>query len=691
MRQEYGGSTLEMKKILVILIAIIGVGIQTNNCFAGTYYASLKSDTLYIGNSFIERKFLWNGGNLITYSVEDKLNGKTWINKNRRADLYFPNQNSSAINARWNMEEVISDIVANHIEVSVEYELDQLKVKKVFRIYETSPAIATDIYLKGKAYGTWEINSNLEEDNVKNILFQQNEIPVLDQISLDGKHWKLDAVEFLDYSDYNNTLVKPYSGLSYHENAYKGNLLFFQDIESQSGLFFLKESACSRAQLSYPGADFITNFGNIKVIGLGVKTSDLSEAEWVKAYGSVVGVYTGGEKEKLISLRLYQKNLRLLDTNYNEFLMMNTWGDRASISRLSEDFCIHQIEACAKMGVTHFQLDYGWQQGQDAGGYLNVYKKNPDFWTPSKKLFPNGLDPVIKKGNELGVKVCLYMNPSLQKDNEDWEKDANSIINMYKEHGVCAFKVDGQKMITKIAETRTRKMFEKIQKETDGNMFLNLDVTAGIRGGYFMYNEYGNIFVENRYTEWGNYYPYWTLRNLWMLSKYYPAERLQMEFMNKWKNQDKYPQGDLFAPKNYSFDYLFATTMASQSLAWMDVADLPEETLAATGKLIKKFRTVRHDFHNGVILPVGNEPSGKSWTGFQSIGDDGKGYLLIFREANPDDKGLVKVYLEPGSKINLTPVLGDGAKMRQKITENGFLAVTLPKENSFVLYQYDIE
>lgn len=70
-----------------------------------------------------------------------------------------------------------------------------------------------------------------------------------------------------------------------------------------------------------------------------------------------------------------------------------------------------------------------------------------------------------------------------------------------------------------------------------------------------MFNEYGNVFLENRYTDWQNYYPYWTLRNLWMLSKYVPAERLQIEFLNKWRNAGKYA-GDRFAPANYGFGYL---------------------------------------------------------------------------------------------------------------------------------------
>ena len=33
-----------------------------------TYYCQQEGDTLIIGNDQIERKFIWNGGNLMTYS-----------------------------------------------------------------------------------------------------------------------------------------------------------------------------------------------------------------------------------------------------------------------------------------------------------------------------------------------------------------------------------------------------------------------------------------------------------------------------------------------------------------------------------------------------------------------------------------------------------------------------------------------
>lgn len=679
-----------MKRIIFILLTIFLVEEGAFCASITNAYATLEADTLCIGNNLIERKFLWNKGNLITISLADKLSGQVWINQNRVPDFFIPQQNQQSSNSTWKSDQVESPITPIHTEVTVEYTIDRLRVRKVYRVYPDCPAIACDIYLKGEAKGSWVIQrknlADLKNIESRNVLSQQDEIPVLDQISLQGNHWHIHAVEFFDISDYYNTLVRPYDGLSYHENTCRGNLLFFQNMECDRGLFFLKEAPCSGVQLSYPGADFITKFGQVKVIGLGLTASDLQSEEWIRAYSSVAGVYNGGEEERLTALQTYQKKARKLVPNRDEMVLMNTWGDRGKLSRLTENFCIRQIEACAKLGITHFQLDDGWQQGRDVGTYQYVYK-NPDFWKPNKILFPNGLGPIVQKGKELGVEVCLYLNPSLQNDNEDWEKDANSIIYLYKTYGIRTFKIDGQMMPNKIAEIRTRKMYDKIIEETDGNAFFNLDITAGLRGGYFLYNEFGNLFVENRYTEWGNYYPFRTLRNLWMLSRYVPAEKLLMEFPNKWKNQDKYGD-DPFAPANYSFDYLFATTMAAQPLAWMDVADLPEEAFV-TQKLIKKYNDIQHEFHQGIILPIGNEPSGKSWTGFQSIREK-QGYILVFREKNPDSTMNLKLYLKAGTTVTFTPLSGQGKKMTQQIPKAGTVRIDLPEENSFVLYRYNV-
>ena len=229
-------------------------------------------------------------------------------------------------------------------------------------------------------------------------------------------------------------------------------------------------------------------------------------------------------------------------------------------------------------------------------------------------------------------------------------------------------------------------MFDKVLQVTNNQAIFNLDVTAGKRGGYFYFNEYGNIFLENRYTDWQNYYPYWTLRNLWMLSKYVPAEKLQIEFLNKWRNTEKYEE-DLFAPANYSFEYLFASTMAAQPLAWLEASNLPEDAYDIQ-PVVKRYKEVSHDFHQGTILPVGEEPSGRSWTGFQSITSEGEGYLLIFREKTLDEKEELCTWLPEGERVKLVPVLGVGKAMEVMAGRDGRIEVTLPQSNSYVLYKY---
>ena len=225
-------------------------------------------------------------------------------------------------------------------------------------------------------------------------------------------------------------------------------------------------------------------------------------------------------------------------------------------------------------------------------------------------------------------------------------------------------------------------------KETAEEVIFNLDATASRRGGYHMFNEYGNIFLENRYTDWQNYYPYWTLRNLWMLSKYVPAEKLQIEFLNKWRNTDKY-KGEVFAPENYSFEYLFATTLAGQPLAWMEGTNLPEEafTLREHTEAYKKFQ---HDMHSGTILPIGDEPSGRSWTGFQSLKKD-RGYLIVYRENHPEGTTEVETWLPEGVTVRCIPLMGHGKAMTAVTGKKGRLEISLPSINDYVVYKYEIK
>lgn len=644
----------------------------------------------------IKRSWLWNNGNLITCKLEDKGNGLVWRLRNNQPDLSLPGEEKEGSEASVRIEEVPASLqYTHHLRATVEYKAGNLQVRKILKIYPGCPAIACELYLKGQASQKWikALDNPADLQNIEKLTqnSQGGNVPVMEQLMLEGKHWQLEAVEFFDVTDRFNTLVRPVHALSYRDCLYRGNLLFAENMEKEAGFFMLKEAPTSNVQLYYPGGDYLVSEGTFRMVGLGVDSADIKTDEWTKAYSYVTGTYRSGEKQKRMALRNYQMRIRPFLEDRDEMVMLNTWGDRGQDTRVNEAFCLKELELAAKLGITHFQIDDGWQAGRSAnsaygGSFKNIWD-NPDYWTPDPIRFPNGLVPIVKRGKELGIEVCLWFNPSIQHDYADWQKDADALIALYEKYGIRTFKIDGTFFDNKLAENRLRSLYNRVMEATGWKAVLNLDATAGRRGGYFFFNEYGNIFLENRYTDWGNYYPYWSLRNLWMLSRYVAPQSLQIEFLNKWRNKEKYT-GDKFAPSTYSFDYLFAITMAAQPLAWFEAANLPDEAFP-TGEVIKRYKTVQHDFHTGYVFPVGDEPSGKSWCGFQSVKDK-KGYFLLFREFNKEESFDMDTFFEPGEQVEFTPVLGAGKAFRSMVGKDGRIRFFLSEPNSYVLYSYRV-
>ena len=691
MKKQLLGATL----FSLILTAPVSA-VQPYRKAAGDCKIELKQDTLTIENSQIKRSWLWNNGNLITCKLEDKGNGLAWQLRNNQPDLSLPGEEKEGSEASIRIEEVPASLqYTHHLRATVEYKAGNLQVRKILKIYPDCPAIACKLYLKVKASQKWinALDTPAALQNIEQLTqnSQGGNVPVMEQLMLEGKHWQLEAVEFFDVTDRFNTLVRPVHALSYRDCLYRGNLLFAENTEKEAGFFMLKEAPTSNVQLYYPGGDYLVSEGTFRMVGLGVDSADIKTDEWTKAYSYVTGTFRSGEKQKRMALRNYQMRIRPFLEDRDEMVMLNTWGDRGQDTRVNEAFCLKELELAAKLGVTHFQIDDGWQAGRSAnsaygGSFKNIWD-NPDYWTPDPDRFPNGLAPIVKRGKELGIEVCLWFNPSIQHDYADWQKDADALIALYKKYGIRTFKIDGTFFDNKLAESRLRSLYNRVMEATGWKAVLNLDATAGRRGGYFFFNEYGNIFLENRYTDWGNYYPYWSLRNLWMLSRYVAPQSLQIEFLNKWRNKEKYA-GDKFAPSTYSFDYLFAITMAAQPLAWFEASNLPDEAFP-TGGVIQKYKTVQHDFHTGYVFPVGDEPSGKSWCGFQSV-KDRKGYFLLFRESNEEESFDMDTFFEPGEQVEFTPVLGAGKAFRSIAGKDGRIRFSLSEPNSYVLYSYRV-
>lgn len=673
---------------------IISLSLATAvSALAGDSYCILTGDTLRMGNSLIERVYLWNDGHLITCRVTDKASGSTLQSDALRPD--FTVNRAEPSEGSMIVETLPEDgIRPERTVATISYRLGDLEVERRYRLYDGVPAIAIDTRLRGSLNDVVEREINAaDRRNIEHASDMKVKpvTAVLDRLAMKGNHWHGRAVEFRDITDWNNNLVESHDFISYRKTNHRGNILSVMDGDTGHGFIFLKEAPCSGVQLAYGGGDFISDFGTFMVTGIGVGDADVSPDRWTATYSTVLCTHGGSELEALKALRGYQKKCRILDPSRDEMVMMNTWGDRSQDAKVNEAFCLAELERASRLGISLFQIDDGWQAGKSpnsatAGGSFKDIYANAAYWTPDPVKYPRGLKPIVDRGRELGIEIGLWFNPSVQNDFADWEKDAATIVGLWRDNGIRMFKIDGLTVSSKKGEENLRRLFDRVLAETGNRVMFNLDATASRRGGYHFFNEYGNVFLENRYTDWGNYYPYQTLRNLWMLSRYVPAEKLQIEFLNNWRNPDKYA-GDRFAPASYNFAYLFATTMAGQPLAWMEASNLPEEAFSIK-PLVEAYRAVQHDFHNGVILPIGDEPDGRSWTGFQSITGDDNGYLLLYRELNEMPQGSVATWLPKGSEVVLTRVLGNGSNHSVSPGNNGIIPITIDSPNDFVMYRY---
>lgn len=356
-------------------------------------------------------------------------------------------------------------------------------------------------------------------------------------------------------------------------------------------------------------------------------------------------VYEGGRAGRIRALHSVQRKIRQYMAGRDGQFVSNTWGDRSRDARIQEAFLLQEIEAGAKLGVDVVEIDDGWEKGKTlnaasviagngTGAWDGYWAFDPEFWEPNRERFPRGLEPVVAAAKAKGMRLGLWFGPDSSREAANWERDAELLLKLYHELGVEFIKVDSMKTHSALALKRQRMLFNRVQEGSDGRVVIDLDVTAELRPGYFGLPDVGTLFVENRYTDWHNYWPHQTLRNLWTLSQAVDPVRLRMEVLNPLRNQEQYV-GDPLAPSCYRADTLFAMTMMGSPLGWFEMSNLAPETLAEMAALVAVWKRERERMHRGATVPVGAQPDGVAWTGFVTQDAEGPGgYVLLFRELN---------------------------------------------------------
>ncbi|MBR4961568.1 MAG: alpha-galactosidase [Clostridia bacterium] len=487
-------------------------------------------------------------------------------------------------------------------------------------------------------------------------------------------HVQLTSVELVDRTDHFDALVRESVHQCYKVHKAKGNMFLFDDYVKDSGLLIVKHSPCpDSAVRRAPDGDLYMDYsGNIMLKECG--------------YGAAYGV---GKPSELYDLykKLYGSLCVKPEVN---FIMSNTWGDRSRDAAMKEEFVLRELDCAHHLGVDIVQLDDGWQKGissnsayatkEKSGVFEGFWDYDKDFWVLDPAKFPGGTDVILQKAEELGIDMGFWFAPDSADDFSNWQKDVEVIRTLTEEHGAKYIKLDGVVLRSELCEKNYIAMLDAISKLRDGKLQFNLDITNDERLGYFCGIPYGTLFVENRYTDWGNYYPHRTLRNLWQLSRYIPAKKFQFEVLNPRRNTDKYGD-DPLAPDTYDIDWCFASVMAANPLIWMEMQHLTAEDTEALRRIITVYRAHRENMAEMPVEPIGELPNGIGWSGFHWNGAE-TGYVTIFRGITEEDTYTFALPCNDGWTI-----LHSNTEAEVKKTENG-LQIRLGKKRGYVFLQY---
>ncbi|MBQ7208733.1 MAG: hypothetical protein IJS01_13120 [Lentisphaeria bacterium] len=401
---------------------------------------------------------------------------------------------------------------------------------------------------------------------------------------------------------------------------------------------WFQEAPCSEDRRDLTGYDFRRSGKMIFSCGWGVFPGEIRPGKWYRSYRTTLLAHPSGDSGKAVRsyLRFRMGTVRDL------VITANPWGCGDFLERLNAGFLLKELDAAGKCGIELYQIDDGWQEG---GTLSDLSGKNTridigTFWKIGQRFWDGDFSVPRDFAKAHGVELALWCAPTNNIAYADWRKFADILLDFHRKYGIDVFKLDGVTLRTNAAEENFESMLRYLNRKSQGKIRFNLDVTYGQRGGYFRFLEYGSIFLENRYLCYPNgpgYHPERTLRNLWRLAHWLPAQKLQIEV--PWPgdiNRDFYlKKGESF-PDDYPWEYWLAIPLTAAPLLWFAPSALTDSDRTVCRKMTALYRQLRPFLADADVLPVGEVPSGHSITGFLVNRGNG-GFLILFREKSCED------------------------------------------------------
>lgn len=575
------------------------------------------------------------------------------------------------------------------IRLQVEEDVQQLCFIREYYLYHRLPVIASRCGIKAAVSPNlfWSRRSaSFDRGDASHTLMESR----VESLKLAPEINSFRVVKFSGRTDFTNNLVTEQI-LCEEDWTARGNILFGEHTEG-GGFFVLQEAPLSDERRDLEDHDFRYTGRALHSCCWGISPHEVNPENILYSYRNAIGLFDSEDRHGQKLLKDYLRIRFPQATKENDVIMVNPWGSGTFTGDLSEQYLIEEIAATSQIGATHYEIDDGWQAGMSLTElHLNNRAAGEEFWQISKSHFPRGLDGVCDAAARYGIGLGLWVAPSFNKEFRDWRLFVQILGDFHRKYGIRIFKVDGVSIRTKEAEDNLESMVRELRTISNGDIVFDIDTTAGQRVGYFLFQEYGKIFLENRYSchHWGQvYHPEQVLKNLWRLSRYIRTQALQIEVTSYSKiNRAYYDHLGVSHPDTYPLPYWLAVPLFANPLVWLAPSKLDLATRAIYREGLRLRRQYGHQIAAGEIFPIGNEPDGRSVTGFLSHHfETATGFLIIFRELGGPSQATLKLPFV-GNRHLLLKSLSDNSPSIGKHCEAD-LEVTLNLPASFRVYQY---
>ena len=127
-----------------------------------------------------------------------------------------------------------------------------------------------------------------------------------------------------------------------------------------------------------------------------------------------------------------------------------------------------------------------------------------------------------------------------------------------------------------------------------------------------------------------------------------------------------------------------AILMLSNPLFWLELQFLSEKRRQELAPLLSVWKEHRDVLASADVMPIGERPSGRSFTGFYAQGKGGEVYLLLFREVTGEDTGVFKLPVTRGT----ARVLASNGEVEVTV-KDGFAAAKFSKPRSYAFIRIE--